>query len=262
MFRVARGLYLFFHVYSWHVKLCCGFFVMCRTELVWGIHIGHWESVGMSVWKVNISDKKRCIFTFSFCMESWHVKTNFTTYLVLFPLHTLLAVGGWSSQIISDPQHGGGQPSPGRQYSILTFQAFVDPPLPLPPARTSLKDSLIWHISWPMTHDNDMWYKCDICYKCEKHLQCQNVTQCDTKTSKNSKLKKCLNLLFKKRNIYDTLWHIVTHCDTIWHFDMFVTLKVCKLIGPSNDSRRHVRGTYLLMADSPRKVTTYAIFLK
>jgi hypothetical protein len=27
---------------------------------------------------------------------------------------------------------------------------------------------------------------------------------------------------------------------------MFVTLKVFKLIGPSNDGRRHGRGTYLL----------------
>jgi hypothetical protein len=28
---------------------------------------------------------------------------------------------------------------------------------------------------------------------------------------------------------------------------MFVTLKVFKLIGPSNDSRRHGRGTYLFL---------------
>jgi hypothetical protein len=28
---------------------------------------------------------------------------------------------------------------------------------------------------------------------------------------------------------------------------MFVTLKVFKLIGPSNDGRRHGRGTYLFM---------------
>jgi hypothetical protein len=33
----------------------------------------------------------------------------------------------------------------------------------------------------------------------------------------------------------------------MWHFDMFVTLKVFKLIGPSNDSRRQGRGTYLLL---------------
>jgi hypothetical protein len=31
----------------------------------------------------------------------------------------------------------------------------------------------------------------------------------------------------------------------MWHVDMFVTLKVFKLIGPSNDGRRHGRGTYL-----------------
>jgi hypothetical protein len=37
----------------------------------------------------------------------------------------------------------------------------------------------------------------------------------------------------------------VTHCEIMWHFDMFVTLKVFKLIGPSNDGRRHGRGTYL-----------------
>jgi hypothetical protein len=35
----------------------------------------------------------------------------------------------------------------------------------------------------------------------------------------------------------------------MWHFDMFVTLKVFKLIGPSNDGRRHGRGTYLLTLD-------------
>jgi hypothetical protein len=33
----------------------------------------------------------------------------------------------------------------------------------------------------------------------------------------------------------------------MWHFDMFVTLKVFKLIGHSNDGRRHGRGTYLLL---------------
>jgi hypothetical protein len=37
----------------------------------------------------------------------------------------------------------------------------------------------------------------------------------------------------------------VTHCHIMEHFDMFVTLKVFKLIGPSNDGRRHGRGTYL-----------------
>jgi hypothetical protein len=30
---------------------------------------------------------------------------------------------------------------------------------------------------------------------------------------------------------------------------MFVTLKVFKLIGPSNDGRRHGRGTYLFIYD-------------
>jgi hypothetical protein len=30
---------------------------------------------------------------------------------------------------------------------------------------------------------------------------------------------------------------------------MFVTLKVFKLIGPSNDGRRHGRGTYLFRAE-------------
>jgi hypothetical protein len=33
----------------------------------------------------------------------------------------------------------------------------------------------------------------------------------------------------------------------MWHFDMFVTLKVFMLIGPSNDGRRHGRGTYLFL---------------
>jgi hypothetical protein len=37
----------------------------------------------------------------------------------------------------------------------------------------------------------------------------------------------------------------VTHCNIMWHFDMFVTLKVFKLIGPSNDGQRQGRGTYL-----------------
>jgi hypothetical protein len=37
----------------------------------------------------------------------------------------------------------------------------------------------------------------------------------------------------------------VTHCDIMLHFDMFVTLKVFKLIGPYNDGERHGRGTYL-----------------
>jgi hypothetical protein len=36
----------------------------------------------------------------------------------------------------------------------------------------------------------------------------------------------------------------------MWHFDMFVTLKVFKLIGHSNDGRRHGRGTYLLVLDT------------
>jgi hypothetical protein len=30
---------------------------------------------------------------------------------------------------------------------------------------------------------------------------------------------------------------------------MFVTLKVFKLIGPSNDGQRHGRGTYLLISN-------------
>jgi hypothetical protein len=30
----------------------------------------------------------------------------------------------------------------------------------------------------------------------------------------------------------------VTHCDAMWHFDKFVTLKVINLIGPYNDGRR------------------------
>jgi hypothetical protein len=34
---------------------------------------------------------------------------------------------------------------------------------------------------------------------------------------------------------------------------MFVTLKVIKLIGPSNDGRRHGRGTYLLLKKSEEK---------
>jgi hypothetical protein len=48
----------------------------------------------------------------------------------------------------------------------------------------------------------------------------------------------------------------VTHCDTMWHFDMFVTLKVFKLIWPSNDGRRHGRGTYWFMLeyDDPEPV--------
>jgi hypothetical protein len=33
---------------------------------------------------------------------------------------------------------------------------------------------------------------------------------------------------------------------------MFVTLKVFKLIGPSNDGRRHGRGTYLLNLARPQ----------
>jgi hypothetical protein len=31
--------------------------------------------------------------------------------------------------------------------------------------------------------------------------------------------------------------------------DMFVTLKVFKLIGPSNDGLRHSRGTYLFISE-------------
>jgi hypothetical protein len=38
---------------------------------------------------------------------------------------------------------------------------------------TTVVGSLLWHIWWPMTHDNDIWYKCDICYKCDTHDQCQ-----------------------------------------------------------------------------------------
>jgi hypothetical protein len=34
---------------------------------------------------------------------------------------------------------------------------------------------------------------------------------------------------------------------------MFVTLKVFKLIGPSNDGRRHGRGTYLLLNEASYK---------
>jgi hypothetical protein len=37
----------------------------------------------------------------------------------------------------------------------------------------------------------------------------------------------------------------------MWHFDMFVTLKVFKLIGPSNNGRRHGRGTYLVFLPPP-----------
>jgi hypothetical protein len=37
----------------------------------------------------------------------------------------------------------------------------------------------------------------------------------------------------------------------MWHFDMFVTLKVFKLIGPSNDGQRHGRGTYLFFNNTP-----------
>jgi hypothetical protein len=36
----------------------------------------------------------------------------------------------------------------------------------------------------------------------------------------------------------------------MWHFDMFGTLKVFKLIGPSNDGWRHGRGTYLFCMEN------------
>jgi hypothetical protein len=59
---------------------------------------------------------------------------------------------------------------------------------PLPPSRQlwkspsrqlwkSVVGSLLWHIWWQMTLDNDIWYKCDLCYKCDTHDQCHTVTQ-------------------------------------------------------------------------------------
>jgi hypothetical protein len=104
-----------------------------------------------------------------------------------------------------------------------------------------------------VTHDNDIWFKCDICYKCDTHKQCHTVTQCDTnpkkfKSEKNTKI--CL-----LRNEID-----LTHCDIMWHFDMFVTLKVFKLIGPSNDGRRHGRGTYLFVLEHIAHVSCATCF--
>jgi hypothetical protein len=91
---------------------------------------------------------------------------------------------------------------------------------------------------WPMTHDNDIWDKCDICHKCDT-LDPWPLSHCDTMWQKSkNKIKKCTNMLII--NEID-----VTHCDTMWYFDMFVTSKVFQLIGPSNDGRRHGRGTYL-----------------
>jgi hypothetical protein len=46
----------------------------------------------------------------------------------------------------------------------------------------------------------------------------------------------------------------VTHCHTIWQFDKYVTPKVFKFIGPSNDGRRHGRGTYLFGFDQSKFV--------
>jgi hypothetical protein len=67
----------------------------------------------------------------------------------------------------------------------------------------------VWH-PWPVSHCDIMW-------------------------------KKYLKMLTKKWNRCDTLWHHVT----LWH--VCDTLKVFKLIGPSNDGRRHGRGTYLFL---------------
>jgi hypothetical protein len=90
---------------------------------------------------------------------------------------------------------------------------------------------------WPMTHANDNWDKCDICHECDTHDLCHTVTQCDTK-NKTKNENKCTNMLLKK-------WNRCKTFETMWHFDMFVTPKVFKLIGSSSDCRRHCRGTYL-----------------
>jgi hypothetical protein len=102
---------------------------------------------------------------------------------------------------------------------------------------------LLWHIRWPMTHANDDWDKCDICHKCDIHDLCHTVTQYDT--IKHKKIKKAkIDQICNLRNEIDD-----THCDTMWHFDMFVILTIFKLIGPSNDGRRHGRGTYLFTSE-------------
>jgi hypothetical protein len=63
------------------------------------------------------------------------------------------------------------------------------------------------------------------CHKCDTHDMCHNVTLKHTQKDKKCEL----------GNEIDG-----THCDIMGHFNMSVTPRVFKLIGPSNDGRRHM----------------------
>jgi hypothetical protein len=57
------------------------------------------------------------------------------------------------------------------------------------------------------------------------------------------------NQKFKKNKIKNNMTIVqLNRCDTMWDCDTSMTLKVVQYIGPSNDGRRHGRGTYLFIS--------------
>jgi hypothetical protein len=120
-------------------------------------------------------------------------------------------------------------------------------PHPFPPSQTLLKSVTKkppGHIWWPMTHYTNM-LKSVTYVTSVTPMTCvtlwQNVTLRNKKADKIAKNAQICHLGNKIE---------VTHCDTIFNFDKYVTPKVFKFSGPSNDGRRHGRGTYLFILRS------------
>jgi hypothetical protein len=97
-----------------------------------------------------------------------------------------------------------------------------------------------------MTPGNDLCDKFDTWHKCDTHDMCPTVSHCDEMNPNSEKAKKYK--LFRNEKY-------VIHCDTKQKFGTSWTPKVMKFIGPSNDGRRHGRGTYLFLLQMYRPLT-------
>jgi hypothetical protein len=87
------------------------------------------------------------------------------------------------------------------------------------------------------THCYTIWYHGTHCYTIWHHG-----------THKFKKDDKCKNMTIGELNRSNRMWHYVNNCDTS------VTPNVFQIIEPSNDGRRHGRGTYLFLEKSRKNV--------
>jgi hypothetical protein len=145
--------------------------------------------------------------------------------------------------------------TPAYIFAFVGLGTTISPP---PPTHTPthlcwffLLNGFLWHIKWPMIHGTTF---------------CQLLLLFDNFLTTFWQLFWQLfdNLLQLFDNFFDTFltilckflttfWQLFDNffllCDTKWHFNTFVTPQVFQFIGPSNDGRRHGRGTYLFVYD-------------